>query len=799
MHKFFIVFLLLVITTAHAQDTKKTLSLLIKTGNQQQLPGSSVILKDGRDKLIAGKMVDSSGKVSFLLDSREPLYILVTHVGYIPLKKALPPAGKDTTLVITLEADSKQLNTVTVTGEKPVIVMEADRYTINVDGKTSIGNSVIDILKKSPGITISDDQVLLEGRAVFLQVNGKNVPLAGKELVAYLSSSSSTGISQVELITTPSSSHDASLAGGVINLKLKKLNKDGYNGNLSVTAGYRSTYPYDNVNLNLNARRGRVNFFGSIGQYTGKQVNQSETNRFFNSAGGDWAVLEENNGINQSTGISYNAGADYYINKKNTVGLLVNGYTNQVTGVLNNTSGIFNKGIQDSLNTMLFNTKRKESLATIDLSLKSLVDSLGQEFNIDLDYDFIKNRNNGDQLYNYYLPNGSMYSNPYSVDQATDNPFKLLGAKVDYTKPFKKRKLETGVKFTHSKINYLMNEERQVLNNGSQPIVLPDTFDYRENIYAAYCMMSEKIKSFSYQAGIRGELTSIDGISFSENRSFSNSYFNVFPTISLSKNITAKSNLSLSYRKSITRPRFNQLNPFRYNLSPFFYYTGNPDLKPYYPSTIRAGFSFNNKIQAALSYTYTKDKILEYSVQDNSTRITKGIKENNGIYHDIYFSSSYYNKITRWWYTNTSLNASYNAYSFVINNSSIKRTNRSFSAYSTQKLTISKTLLAELYAYYSSAAYYGAVYYKPFWYMDISIYKDILAGKGQVSFNVRDLFYTNITRYNAIYENVNYSLKNRWDSRKFYLSASYRFGNKDIKSRRSGNNTANDDIKSRAN
>jgi hypothetical protein len=121
------------------------------------------------------------------------------------------------------------------------------------------------------------------------------------------------------------------------------------------------------------------------------------------------------------------------------------------------------------------------------------------------------------------------------------------------------------------------------------------------------------------------------------------------------------------------------------------------------------------------------------------------------------------------------------------------------SFYSSQLFSLSKSLTIELYGYITSAANYDATYSKPFWYLDCSISKEIVKGDGEISFGIRDIFYSNITRTTSLYANVNSRLENRWDSRQFNLGFSYKFGNKEVKVTRNKNNTATSEEKGRAN
>lgn len=52
-----------------------------------------------------------------------------------------------------------------------------------------------------------------------------------------------------------------------------------------------------------------------------------------------------------------------------------------------------------------------------------------------------------------------------------------------------------------------------------------------------------------------------------------------------------KKSLSFSYKRSITRPSFRDLNPFVIKQNDFLYMIGNPNLQPLYLDDIEIGYN----------------------------------------------------------------------------------------------------------------------------------------------------------------------------------------------------------------
>jgi Outer membrane protein beta-barrel family len=791
------IMLYLIIFLSNTLYAQKSITVIVKDENSLPIYNASIILKEANNRIVANGTTDSAGVLFLPLKNLTSVTLEISHIGYILFQKIIYSSEIKITENIFLKTDITQLNGVTVVSNKPFVIMQPDRYILNIGGKTAIGNTVADILKKSPGISIANENITLEGKPVVVQVNGKIIPLSGKELLNYLSRNSALNINQIELITTPSSNMDAGFSDGVINLKMRKLQKAGFNGSLSGTLGHRSKHPNEDIGVNMNFRKGKINIFSAIDAYMDNQNSNMSTIRNFSYNNRTTKVDEKSKAAAISSGLFQSTGIDFQLTDKSIVGLLISSNINYTKNNVASTSAISNGDQLDSIQTMDFRTKRNSFINSINLNLKSNLDSAGQEINVDVDYDIIQSQNIGNQNFAYLLPALIEYKSRYFVSQTSDNSSKIFGIKIDYHKKFKKAMMDAGLKFANSQIKYNLTENRQIAGGGI--VILTDTFNYNEKILAGYLSFSGKIKKWTFRCGIRGEYTNLSGKSFTLNQYFRNNYFNIFPTITLSKQLDVKNNFSFSFRKSISRPRFSQLNPFRYYTSPFFFYAGNPDLSPYYPYSVRIAYGYNNKIQASVSWSFAKNKITEISSLPDNSNVIQNMKANNGKYNTIYAGISHYDNITKWWYTNSTVNLVYSNFQFVTGTGVTKFNNTAFSFYSTQRFSLPKSFIIELYGYLTSATYYDASYSKPFWYLDFSVYKEILKGNGDVSFGIKDIFYSNVTRSVSRYANINSSLENRWDSREFNLSFSYKFGNKELKENRNRSNTATSEEKGRIN
>lgn len=134
---------------------------------------------------------------------------------------------------------------------------------------------------------------------------------------------------------------------------------------------------------------------------------------------------------------------------------------------------------------------------------------------------------------------------------------------------------------------------------------LSDIWNYHasENIYAGYGMTTVHFGDFTVMAGARFEFTDADYkgqiVEYNQfdryqqttDTTLSASYMDLFPNAQLQYNISNNSSVQLAYSRSISRPDYNHLAPFKLiNASDTTLFRGNPDLKPVYSDNLNLSF-----------------------------------------------------------------------------------------------------------------------------------------------------------------------------------------------------------------
>ena len=175
-------------------------------------------------------LTDKTGNFLFEHIPFGKYYLLAKSTGHFQTYSQLIEVSSNSTVnagTIQLVINTKTLNAANVSAsiKKPFIERKIDRTIINVDaGITNAGTTVLDVLEKSPGVTVDKDgNISLKGKqSVLIMIDGRPSYLSGQELANLLKNMPSTSIDQIEIMTNPSAKYDASGNSGIINIKTKK-------------------------------------------------------------------------------------------------------------------------------------------------------------------------------------------------------------------------------------------------------------------------------------------------------------------------------------------------------------------------------------------------------------------------------------------------------------------------------------------------------------------------------------------------------------------------------------------------
>lgn len=767
-----------------------------------------MLLKATDSTLVKGAISDTDGKYTFenvgagrYLVAAQQLGYRKTYSGSFTVDEA-HPAHELPALAMTDE--TKSLKEVNVVAQKPFIEQQVDRTVVNVENSiVASGNTALEVLEKAPGVTIDrqNDQIQLKGKTgVIVYIDGKQTYLSQQEVSNLLKNTPSDNIASIEIITNPGSKYDAAGNSGIINIKMKKNKNFGTNGTFTLGTGYgwvknlngvRDDLPKLNSSLNLNHREGKVNLFGNYSFTNRQSAQQNEINRAIPYNGRTTYFDQMSFRPNQFVGHSYKAGMDYFVSQKSTIGVLVNGFSNDWSS-----SGQNNTLISDEnrvpTSKAITQTDARNFLSNLTGNLNYKLDyGKGREWTIDVDYVHYGGQSNNDLSTKYYNTENVMSRPNQDVRNFMPSTINIWAFKTDYVLPTKRGdKWEAGLKssYVNADNNTLYDTLRQ-----ENRLWLPDAsrsnqFLYNENINAGYINYAGKVGKLKVQAGLRAEHTHSVGTSVTLNQTVDRNYLNLFPTLFLSRQLDTNNVLNFSYSRRIDRPDYQNLNPFVFYLDPYTYQKGNPFLRPQYTNSVELTHVYKNAFTTTLNYSRTTDFInRETPRQIPAENVTYVTPENLGHMDNLSLNLSFPVMIAKWWRMQNNINTYYQNYQTVYSGAPFEVQIVAYNLYTSNNFTFTKTLSAEVSGWYNSASQYGFYRAQPMGGFSVGLQKKVLDGKGNVKLNMSDPFWLNYFRGRATVQDINFSVLSRWESRRIMLTFTYRFGNQNVKSARQRN------------
>jgi hypothetical protein len=355
----------------------------------------------------------------------------------------------------------------------------------------------------------------------------------------------------------------------------------------------------------------------------------------------------------------------------------------------------------------------------------------------------------------------------------------IYSARVDYVHPLKKgAKLEMGWK---SSLVETDNDGKYTFwdaaNNKWSIDPRSNHFVYQENINAAYINASRQMKKVGLQLGLRMENTIATGNQITQSKTFKKNYTQLFPTAYVSYAVNKTNNLGFSYGKRIERPNYQDMNPFQMFLDQYTYMQGNPLLTPQFSHNVEVSHNYKGQLNTALNYSRTTDIIAEVFDQDDSTRITFRTKRNLATRRNIGAAITLTKPITKVWTLTLFTNVYNNYFKGEINNAPVDIDYTAFSANMNNQFKFKKGWSGELSGFFRSKGLEGGTLItQPMGSFSFGASKQIMKTKGTLRLSVRDPFYIQRFKGYTKFDNVDFSMLSRNDTRQVSLAFAYRFG-----------------------
>jgi hypothetical protein len=634
---------------------------------------------------------------------------------------------------------------------------------------------------------------VLQGKSgVRIYINGRPSRLSGSDLTNMLESMRSDNIESIDIITNPSSKYEAEGSGGIIDIKLKRNNLTGFNGN--VIGNYsKGNYVQSSLGTSLNYNSEKINIYSNINlsDNTGQTNIVSTTER-------EMYLLDMNSkSLNFRTGLNLSGGLDYRINSESTLGFDAKALINKNSGEAESTT--FISDINDIVPPVILSSEVLDESPSENYNMNmyySFTPNGSSNFSTDLTFGKFSNVKNTRQPNTYYNEDGTVILRTVNNEYDTRTEISVMSAKIDYEKRFNKFNFASGAKYAYITTDNELEFYNIINNQPVLDITRSNNFSYLEKVAAAYVTLGFKISpKIALNSGLRVENTSSLGELESEiptdDDVVAQDYTSWFPNISLSFDDQKTHGLSLSIGRRITRPNYQDLNPFETKLSEISSFKGNPFLKPNYITNYQITYSFKRKLVISNNYSVTHDffaNIFEATDSISNILIPRNMDNvyNNGL------SVSYSLTAFPWWNFTSFFIHNYAKYDGDLNGTVIDITSNTFSFRLQNNFNLPQKIRMELsYFVTSPSIWRGSIYVKEFHRIDLGIKREFLKNKLLVQLTANDLLNTaSDYYYNSDYGGIKIDGVISFDSHRFGASVTYNFGNQKLKGskrKKSGN------------
>lgn len=764
---------------------------------QASVPGAVVTLIRNPDSAVVKTAVTEGNGLFNLTDIKTGRYRLaIRSVGFKSYITNWMNLTRDTSLaLIQLDADTKELNTVTINSSKPLVEVRADKTVFNVQNSlSSTGTNGFDLLRKAPGVIVDNqDNLVVDGKTgVSIYIDGRLSLLTGADLVNYLKGLQSADVEAVEIITQPSSKYDAAGNAGIINLKLKKNKNYGTNGTLAT--GYaQGVFGKSNTSLSLNNRTAKTNIYGSYSNLIG--TNRRFINLYRIQSGEIYDAQSAT--VSDDQNHNLRAGLDYFISKEKTFGVVVNGnFTNNDINTLTRTP-IITQANGQTQQVLLATGQAAGSNRNLGTNLNyRFADTSGHEFNLDGDIGRYTADRNDLQPNTYYNATETQAIRQSTFRMVTPVNIYLFSLNADLAQRLGKGNLAYGLKSSLVKTDntfrfYDINSGSEQFNSNRSNI-----FSYRENINAAYVNYSRNWKRTTLQLGVRAEQTNSSG-ELSSTQALADdqvkrNYLDLFPSGGITYSVNTTNKLGLLYSRRVERPNYRSLNPFEVNTDELSYSKGNPFLQPQYTQNIKLTHTYKYTLNTSVSYSYITNFIAQITdtVGGNRNFISPQNIANVKI---LNIGASYPFSVTNWWNVFASLNAFRTSYSSG-NSKFTAVTKNTLSLYGQNSIKLPEKFAFEVSGWFSTPSVWGGTYQgRTMGSLDLALQKLFAGNRLSARVGVTDLLYTSNwagqTQYGALYIRGN----GGYETRQYKVNLSYNFGRSEIKESRKRNSAAEDE------
>lgn len=761
--------------SAIAQNEEVTVTGIVKEQSTRQPVAYATVMIGDKEtgEAITGTTTEEDGSFSITTTASD-FFVEITFIGYESQRKddITIKNGKVNVGTIMLAEDSRALQEVVVRGEKSRTEFKLDRRVFNVgQDLASTGASALEVLNNVPSVNVSiEGQISLRGSAgVQILIDGKPSIMTDEQSNA-LGTITADMIESIEVITNPSAKYAAEGTSGILNIILKKEEKKGLNGSITLNTGIPDNH---SVGVSLNRRTEKFNLFTQLGaghrslpQYS-ESINRDRIN--------NTTISSDGTEYRNETFYNVILGTDYHINPLNVITLSGN-FAYEVE----KQPSQYNFSFTDSTGAIASRWNRQETTSAAN-----------PKYQYELQYEK-KFEDNEDHVLlfsaigSYFgkaqsseFINTPVLGNNFNNNQRTETTFQQADYtfKLDYTDPLTEQvTIETGAQYLINDVGNDFSVRNLIDGTWVTVDALTNNFEYNQKVLGVYGTGAYEGKKWGVKLGLRAENTDLSTLLTTTNEANNLNFTNLFPTVHTSYKLSEKVSVQAGYSRRIYRPRLWDLNPFFNIRNNFNIRVGNPDLLPEFTGSYEITSIFNLKKSAINFSIYQRNTsavIERVSTFENNVNTTMpmniGTNRTTGVELNGDYSPNKWLKLTG------DFNLNYFVRKGEFQQQSFDFSGDQWSSQLTSKIALPADFDLEITGNYQSGfrTVQGTV--SGFAFADFGVRKKLKGGKAVINLGVRDVFASRIRE--SVIERSNFYLYNYGRRGRFVtLGLSYGFG-----------------------
>lgn len=789
------------LTIFHSFGQQKVVTVSGKVSektNHTFLSYVTIVLRAENDStFVSGTVSNEEGRFSLSIKPGN-YYLEFSFVGYITSRQSLYVGTLTDFLdiaTIELTEDTKMLNEVVVSGTQDAVGEKLDKKTFTVsDNISQSGGSVLQAMQSLPGVTVQDGKILLRGNErVTVLIDGKQTALTGFGNQSGLDNLPASAIDKIEIINNPSAKFDANGNAGIINILYKKNKQEGFNGKAGLTTGlgalwvrkenlptirpqYRLT-PKLNPSLSLNYRKNRINVFLQGDYLYTETLNKNE---FVTRTYEDGTIINQQTKRNRNTGFTTaKAGIDWNMGEDNT--LTVSALFGSEKIIDRGDEPFFNEDLSERIRLWQFLEDELKTTVMATAAFQHKFKQAGHILNIGFNYTF--HREDEKYFFDNILP-------AYTGNDA----FKLISDEyvsdftIDYIKPLKYGRIETGFKFRKRDIPTNMQFFPGI--NSPLDINAGGWATYKELIPAVYGNYVFESRKMEAEIGLRAEYVDLQYEVNPDHNTYKSdgySYTQPFPNVRVAYKFNEHHKLSMFFNRRVDRPNEVDIRIFPKYDDVEIVKVGNPGLRPQFTNVVELGYKTSwerGYFYLAAYHRFADGTITRISSRAASSNLIYAIFQNADKSYNTGLEGVLNQEVVVWYSFNLNINAYHNRIdAFTVENK--YPVPNTFTAAKQEVISgnikwnslfhLPKSFEAQITAIYLAPDIIPQGKIAARYSLDFGIKKAVQKGKGELFLNATDVLNTLVIKKEIQGDGFSYTSDDYYETQVVRLGYSYKF------------------------